>query len=94
MEYTAYYVIHEKMQSWINSQKKIRRKKLIDFLKYFHIKTFNWRTKYLIINDLVELGLLKKINGDEYEWLPSKKTKEINENKYINLSLLKSLKKK
>jgi hypothetical protein len=94
MENAAYFVIHERMQTWIDSQRQIRRTRLLDFLKYFHIKSFNWRTKYLIIEDMLELGLLKKINKNIYEWVPHKKTKILNDDRYINSFLIRKEKEK
>ena len=88
MEYAAYYVIHDKVQPWLDSQKRIKRKKLFDFLRYFHIKKENWRTKFLIIKDMIEIGLFKKINHELYEWIPNKKTRAIYDDRYISLKLV------
>ncbi len=91
MDFCVYHLIHLFLKDRIDHKKQIKRKDVLLYLKYFHIEK---KYKNIVISELIELGLLKKVNRDLLEYVQSKKTDKLENNSSYRVSALLKYSKK
>jgi len=86
MDYCVYHLIHLFLKSRVNPNNFIKRKDVLLYLgRYFHIDK---KYKNLVISELIELNLFKKVNRDVLEYIPNKKTDRLEKDSSYRVSAL------
>jgi len=75
MIYSVYLVIHQKIKKLQNPEGYIWRKDILHHLKY-GVK-LDKHIREIVIRELVELGLLKRINSQRYVFVENERSNKI-----------------
>lgn len=75
MIHSLYLVIHQRIKRLKDNQGYIWRKEILNHLKY-PVK-LDKHVREIIIREMIELGLLKRINSQRYVFIENKRSEKI-----------------